>query len=459
MTPEQENCKLREENRKLRGDVKRISEEKRRISEEKKKIEQDYADVKKEFEEYKATHAQTVTELRKALNIKADTKKTSKQVGARKGHKAYTRHIPERIDFIKKLILSRCPDCKKKLKRKTTIRHRYVTDIKLISHPKTTRYDIHRYYCTNCKKIVEPDVPNALPHARFGLGIMLLVMYLRLGLRMPGKKVCEYFQHLYNMHISEGEIVCILRQLVVAYGDYYATLENMVKMGRVKHADSTSWRISGKNYFAWVFISSGIVLYKIRKRNNHKVAKALFGTNQGDKTLVVDRHSAFRTLAELAGFALQLCWSHILDDSKTLAKHFGSEGKYVHRKLKEIFALAKSLNHQGTLEQVEALKGEIFSLMQRHYQHKTVWRFVMNLYHRDVENLFRFVTDPEIDSTNNISERELRELVIIRRISHGSRSTRGAHATAILLSVIQTLRLSKKNVLQELQEILLNPSG
>jgi len=239
MTPEQENCKLREENRKLRGDVKRISEEK-------KKIEQNYENVKKEFEEYKAKHAQTVTELRKALNIKADTKKTSKQVGARKGHKAYTRHIPERIDFIKKLILSRCPDCKKKLKRKTTIRHRYVTDIKLISHPKTTRYDIHRYYCTNCKKIVEPDVPNALPHARFGLGIMLLVMYLRLGLRMPGKKVCEYFQHLYNMHISEGEIVCILRQLVVAYGDYYATLENMVKMGRVSMRTALHGESAGK---------------------------------------------------------------------------------------------------------------------------------------------------------------------------------------------------------------------
>ncbi|OIO62204.1 hypothetical protein AUJ69_03370 [Candidatus Woesearchaeota archaeon CG1_02_47_18] len=69
-----------------------------------------------------------------------------------------------------------------------------------------------------------------------------------------------------------------------------------------------------------------------------------------------------------------------------------------------------------------------------------------------------FVTDPGIDPTNNISERELRELVIIRKISNGSRSVRGANATAMLLSVIQTLRLNKQNVLLGLQEILSSTS-
>ena len=82
-----------------------------------------------------------------------------------------------------------------------------------------------------------------------------------------------------------------------------------------------------------------------------------------------------------------------------------------------------------------------------------------NLYYRDGNDLFRFVTDPEIDPTNNISERGLRALVIIRKISNGSRSTRGANATAMLLSVIQTLRFKKENVLQGLYEILKNPSG
>ena len=98
-------------------------------------------------------------------------------------------------------------------------------------------------------------------------------------------------------------------------------------------------------------------------------------------------------------------------------------------------------------------------LTLRHYKHITIRRFVSNLWKRDVDDLFRFVTDPEIDPTNNISERELRHLVIIRKISYGSRSARGANATAMLLSVMQTLRMKKINAIQGLQAILKNTSG
>jgi len=397
--------------------------------------------------------------LQKALNIREDKNEKSNLLGAPKGHKGYFRKIPERIDCIKELNLNKCPHCNTKLGKTQEIRHRHVTDIKLVSKAETIKYDIHRKYCPKCKKIVEAEVPNVLPHARFGLNLMLLVMYLRLGLRLPGKKVCEYLQTIYSLSMSEAEIVHILKQLVVVFGDHYQTLEKFVKLAKIKHTDSTSWRINGKNYFAWVFIAAGVVLYKIRKRNNSRVPLSIFGTKQKGNILVIDRHSALRALAEKAGFLLQLCWSHILSDSKELAKSFGSEGKYVHTKLKDIYYLAKGLNHEGSQEHVEQLKAEILQLTLRHYKHITIRRFVNNLYYRDGKNIFRFVTNKEIDSTNNISERELRELVIIRNISKGSRSTRGANATAMLLSIIQTLRLKKENILQGLQKIINQPSG
>lgn len=457
------------ENKKLKDKIKQLEEENKRLKkvekdfeetkEDYEKVKKEFEDTKKEFEEFKAKHSKTVSELKKALNIKEDKNEKSKPLGAPNGHKAYFRKIPERIDHINPLNPSKCPHCKTKLGKTQEIRRRHVTDIKLVSKAETTRYDIHRKYCPKCKKIVEQEAPNVLPHARFGLNLMLLVMYLRLGLRLPGKKVCEYLQTIYSLSMSEAEVVHILKQLVVVFGDHYSTLEKFVKLARVKHTDSTSWRVNGKNYFAWVFIASGVVLYKIRKRNNSRVPLSVFGTKQKGNVLVIDRHSALRALAEKAGFLLQLCWSHILSDSKELAKSFGSEGRYVHKKLKEIYSLAKGLKQKGTGEQVEQLKAEIFQLTLRHYTHSTMRRFVNNLYYRDYENLFRFVIDKEIDSTNNISERELRELVIIRNISKGSRSTRGANATAMLLSVIQTLRLNKENILQGLQKIINNPSG
>src|SRR3990167_4118048 len=438
--------------------IKDLEDENEKLKRELKKVKEEFEDIKKEFEEFKSKHALTVSNLRKALKVKANSKKIAKPIGAPKGHKGYSRPIPERIDKIKELIPKRCSHCNTKLGKTQEIRLRHVTDVKLISRVRNTRHDIHRKYCPTCKKIVEPQAPNVLPHARFGLNLMLLVMYLRLGLRLPCNKICEYFMDMFSLKISEGEIIGILRQLVVAFGDYYSYLEKLVKLARIKHSDTTSWRINGKNYVAWVFIACGVVLYKIRKSNYHKVGLVFLKKQEGN-VLVVDRHCAFRLLAKKAGFLLQLCWSHILQDSKQLAEEFGTEGKYVHRRLKEIYALAKGLNHKGNQEMVEQLKAEVFQLTLRRYNHSTIRKFVNNLYYRDGNDLFRFATDPEIDPTNNISERELRALVIIRKISNGSRSTRGANATAILLSIIQTLRFKKENVLEGLQVILKNPSG
>jgi len=437
---------------KLKDRIKELEEENHILKEEKEKI-------KKEFEEFKAKHLGTVENLRKALSIKANSKKIHKPLGAPKGHAGYTRKIPERVDVIKSLIAKRCPYCNTKLNpcKKSKPRKRYVTDIKLTSKIKTTLFEVYRAYCPKCRKAVEPEVPNVLPYARFGLNLMLLVMYLKLGLRLPSNKICDYFMNMYNLSISDGEIYVILRQLKDVFEGYYKYLEKILKKSRIAHTDSTSWRINGKNYFSWVFITTGVVLYKIKKRNNHKVPLAVLGKSKNERILVVDRHSAFRTLAEKAGFLLQLCWSHILQDSKELARDFGKEGKYVHKRLKEIFERAKE--SAGIPEMIGQLQGDIFQLTNRHYKHLTVWRFVNNLWKRDINNLFRFVADSKIDPTNNISERQLRELVVIRKISNCSRSNKGAEITATLLSAIQTLRMNKQNVLRGLSTILKNPSG
>lgn len=440
-------------------EVQKLKEKIRELEEALEQKEEKYKKLKKEFDEFQAKHAVTVSNLQEALKIKANLPRHLKQPGLKKGHNPHFRPSPV-PDEEKTLKLDCCPHCKTRLvSRVQEWRSRIVTDILLGLKAKNTKYTIPRKYCPCCEKLVEPQVPNALPHARLGLNLMLLVMYLKLGLRLPCEKICDFLSTTYDVSISEGGIIVVLKQLVNAFGPYYGLLEKAVKMARVKNADSTSWRVSGRNYFAWVFIASGVVLYKVRLRNNHKVGLSLFGTDQKGKVLCVDRHSAFRTLAEKAGFVLQLCWAHILRDSKDLAESFGAEGKYVHEKLKEIYALAKGLNHKGSIEQVQQLQGIVFELTQRHYKHSTMRRFVNALFYRDIENLFRFVTDPEIASTNNISERELRHLVLMRKISNGSRSQRGAAATAILTSIVQTLRFRKENVLLGLQQILKNPSG
>ena len=152
-----------------------IEDQEKRIKELEDEVER-LKKVEKEFDKLKSIHLQTVSSLKKALKIKPSWNKIPKPSGAHLGHKGYARHIPERIDKIRELNPKRCPHCNIQLGETQEIRSRHITDIKLTSKVKTTRFDIHRKYCPQCKKLVEPEVRMALPHARCGLNLMLLVM-------------------------------------------------------------------------------------------------------------------------------------------------------------------------------------------------------------------------------------------------------------------------------------------
>ena len=435
--------------------IEQLREKIRKLEEERNKIEEKLKKTQKEFEEFKLKHAGTVENLKKAMHIKPDIMKSSLKCGAQRGHKGYTRKIPERVDHIVPLSLKKCPDCGDTLLGEIQeVRERYVTDIHFVAKVTNTKYEIPRKYCRTCKKLVEPHVPQALPHARFGLNLMLFVIYLRIALRLPVNKVREYFQTVHGFSISEGEIILISHQLAQAYGSYYKQLERLLKFCKVKYSDTTSWRTNGKNYTAWVFITAGAVLYKITRRAKAEIPLKMFGTKQQGNVLVVDRISTNRSLAKKAGFTLQFCWSHILDDSRGLAKNFGREGKYAHRKLKQIFADAKSLDHQGAQEQVKKLEEKILALNKKKYSHSTVRKWVKNLATRDFHGLFIFVTNPDVDPTNNISEQKIRKLVIHRKISNGSRSAAGAETIATLYTVIETLKHQNKPVFPGLKYIL-----
>ena len=72
---------------------------------------------------------------------------------------------------------------------------------------------------------------------------------------------------------------------------------------------------------------------------------------------------------------------------------------------------------------------------------------------RTAKKLFTFLKRPGIPPTNNHAERALRGPVISRKISFGSRSEAGAHAFAVLASLIGTARRQSQPVLKFLHTL------
>lgn len=369
-----------------------------------------------------------------------------KKTGQKEGHQGISRETPEEIDEVKDHTLQECPYCGGEVKEQE-VRERVITDIPEV-RARNIKHRIHRCYCPRCKKMVEPEIKDALPNARFGLRLMLLVLTLKLDTRIPSNKIVSLLETIYRIKISDGEIYLILKQLSKAFGHYYQVLVQKIKEALVKHIDETGWRINGRNHWLWIFINKEVALYVVRKQRSSKVPKKILGKQEG-KIVTSDRLVAYDQLSKDAGSLQQICWTHILRDSKELAEHY-QEARYIHRRLKRIYSYAVSLNHQASPQQKEKLLHWIDLIAENRKRCKSteVKKFIKSICKKHRENLFRFVDNPLVDSTNNLAERGLRHGVIIRKISNGSRSQEGARVTGELLSVLQTMKMQFSNPMQ-----------
>ncbi|MBI5871796.1 IS66 family transposase [archaeon] len=423
---------------------RQLKEALRRIAE----LEKAYAELKAEFEEH-----MKICPLVKQQNdsppfVKPNTNHRHKKNGQKNDHKGYSRKIPERIDFIKPLVLDKCPECGgQNLSKVQETRERYVTDIPEPREPIVTKYEIPRKYCKDCKKLVEPLIVDALPNARFGLRLMILVLLLKIGMAMPIEKILELLGNQYKLKVSNGEIVHMLKQLAREFGPYYKELKQKIREAKVRYIDETGRRIGGKNHYIWAFITEEIALYAIRKSRGSKVPLQILGKNC-EGVNVSDRYSAYYALLERTKCKMQVCWCHLLRESKKLAEDF-EEGELIHRRLKSILKKANAFSHKGTVEDVEKLLKRLDNIRKIRFRSTMCSKFIRHLCGRDRESLFRFVTNPEIEATSNRAERGLRHDVIIRKISGGNRSKNGARVHECLLSVMQTYRLQNKNVLTD----------
>ena len=379
--------------------------------------------------------------------VKPDKKTQSHQLGRPKGYPGVSRPLPDHFDKEINHKINKCPDCGSKLGKELGRRTRYVEDIIPKQNYRVTKHTIPKHWCPNCKKIVEPKPEGVIPNFRFGLNLMLFVCFQHFGLALTNNKIQLELLTYFGIKVSLGEVSHIITKTGKIFGPKFKELKQRLRETAYHHEDETGWRKRGKNHWLWAFISEEIALFKIAKSRGHKVPKRIIGKDY-EGVIISDRYSAYNKLEEETNCTMQKCWVHILRDSKKLAKSH-SEGKYIHRKLKEIFAEAKEYEKKNKFENVPELIAKIEKIAFRRYKHSEARKFVNSLAARHKYNLFRFVGNEYIKADNNAAERAIRKVVIIRKISGGNRSTAGAIATERMLSFIQTCHLQNKDFFQE----------
>jgi hypothetical protein len=121
--------------------------------------------------------------------------------------------------------------------------------------------------------------------------------------------------------------------------------------------------------------------------------------------------------------------------------------------MKRIFQNANEFNHKGTTEDVEQLVKEVESVLNRNFVSMKCKKFARKIL-KERDKLFIFVTNPEVDGTNNRAERAVRPNVVLRKVSGGTKSPKGTKNLEVLASAIQTCRMNGTDLVEKGRDLI-----
>jgi transposase len=367
-----------------------------------------------------------------------------KPKGRRKGHKGSGRKKPTRIDKTVRIEAgSHCPECGDAFSSTEVERTRDVIDIEPIRPTVNTRYIIERGWCPNCRKYHESPVSDALPNHRFGLQLMLFVVYQKVALGLSYRKIRTELRLYFGLRISRGELSNIVAQVSRLFGPTYAELLRLMRQQMVLHIDETGWKVDGDNHWLWVFINDVVALFVLSKSRGSKVPAALLG-DEFEGTIISDFFSAYSPL----DVNKAKCWAHLLNDSHELTKGRPppdpiSERVLFHQELHQLYltmgiALLEVEADETTRTQLHTkMRNQLQEFAQKSWQDADCIRLAERI-RKYLDELVVWLANPDVAPDNNAAERALRPAVVTRKTSFGSRSKMGAQAFARLLSVIMS---------------------
>jgi transposase len=367
---------------------------------------------------------------------------TSSRRGRPAGHPGQGRPRPERIDQTERVEIGEtCPDCGTLLTGERQIRSRVVEDIEPIRPTVVTRYEIERGWCPHCRAYQENPVTAALPRYRLGLHLMLFVVYQKVALGLSYGKIKRELATYFGLSVSRKTLQSMVSEVARLFGPAYKQLIDLMRDQAALHVDETGWRVDGQNHWLWIFVNDVVTFYVISRSRGSKVPKALLG-QAFEGVVISDFFSAYSPL----DYQKAKCWAHLLRDSQALTKGRPppqSDRVRFHHDLHHLFLeMGLALEKAGTDETArhelyQQMRTKLLALAHQAWQDPDCQRLAGRI-EKHLEELLLWLRHPAVSPDNNEAERELRPAVITRKTSFGSRSRQGAHAFAVLLSLIRT---------------------
>lgn len=352
-----------------------------------------------------------------------------------------------------------CPFCRASLAGGTVKRTREVIELPRVPAVVTEHVYVERR-CPACRRrcLPGPGLAGAVVgQGRLGVGLLSLIAWLREEVRLPVAAVQRYLATVHGLALSVGAIVGASATVAATAAPLLEQTQVAIRTSPVVHADETGWREDGRNGYAWT-LSTPTARYFVHGKREKAVLEAAIGPVYGG-VLISDFYCAYTNYEGRH----QYCWAHLLRDADELVAQHRDDAAVAGwtAALHALYARARAVRAPDPAARRHAqrdLETEAQALV-------TPWtgnpaapqRGLCQRIERHLTELFGFVADPSVPSTNNAAERSLRHLVTCRKISGGTRSAAGTATKMAWATLFGTWRLQGRDALAECRTLLAAP--
>jgi len=445
---------------------------KRRIAQ----LEAENAALKKEVTDLKAQVVKLTEQIAKLSKnssnsskppssdiVKPPKNKKSKRrrpQGGQPGHPGVTRppFTSEQIDATQDLHAQGCVcGCRRRGKTLDHVRIHQFAELRedpLI----VTEYRLHGYVCPRCGRMVWAKLPEGVIEGQlFGPWLQALIGYLKGSLHASYSGLEAFCRDVLNIHVARSHLCNVIKRVNGALATPCEELKEHIPTEPVLNIDETGWKDKGIKYWAWVFCSPLVSFFWIAKSRSSKVLEEILGETYGG-TIVSDFFNAY---IKYANKLQQFCLAHLIRDIKFLTtlpdkkdRAFGDALLIQFKKLFHFWHQRDTIPKDQFDRRMLRIKKRVLILAQQQDDLPPKSVTLAKRLCKYGDAIFRFLFDPAVPPTNNGGELSIRQLVIDRRITQGSRSLMGRQWNARIWTVLDTCRKQGRSAWQFLQDAL-----
>ena len=392
---------------------------------------------------------------------KPDLPKGPRRQGGQSGHKGATRRPfrDDQIDHFEELHPTNCPHCRNAhLEPTGRFKRQQVAELR--PNPlRITEYRLYGYRCATCGKLLWAKLPPGVAEGQlFDPRLQALIAYMKGALHASYTGLADFCRDVLGIKVTRSLLCNTIRRVNDALAQPYEQLAEHLPAEPVLNVDESGWKNKGLRYWIWVFCTSALSFFRIAKSRGAKVLEEVLGEVYGG-TIISDFFSAY---VKYANRLQQFCLAHLIRDIKFLAtlpgerdKRFGERLLTDFKRLFHFWHLREKIPKPRLDRILLRIKDRVLRRAEVHADgERSKSRTLARRLCKHGEAIFRFLFDPAVAPTNNAAERAIRQAVIDRRITQGSRSEMGRNWNARIWTVLSTCRKQGRSAWQFLQDAL-----